>query len=374
MFWTHYRLRLKSIVVNRSTFFWCAIFPFILSTLFYVSFGSSLSDKSFSPVPAAVVIQGESEEKTALLSFLKELERQEVLKITVTNAAEASALLEEEHAAGIIEYHDALRLILRSSGIEQSILKSVLDSYQRKSALFADIARENPAGLEAAAGMSAAVFAEDTTLSGRPANSSLQFFYALVAMSCMYASFYGLVMSADLQGNLSPLAVRRTLAPVKRWKMICGDYLAVLTVAVAVLLLLFAYLAFGLGIDFGSHILLTVFTGIVGCMFGIAFGILLGSTNRQSLSAKIGISVSICMSCCFLAGQMINLIPVLIEKYVPVINRINPAQLIANSFYCLAFYDDYTRYTLNIVTLAVLTIAMGCAGILLMRRKKYASI
>ena len=76
MFWTHYRLRLKSIVVNRSTFFWCAIFPFILSTLFYVSFGSSLSDKSFSPVPAAVVIQGEGEEKTALLSYLKELERQ----------------------------------------------------------------------------------------------------------------------------------------------------------------------------------------------------------------------------------------------------------------------------------------------------------
>lgn len=175
MFWTHYRLRLKSIVVNRSTFFWCAIFPFILSTLFYISFGSSLSDKSFPPVPAAVVIQGEGEGKTALLSFLKELERQEVLKLTVTGAEEASALLEEERIAGIIEYYDALQLILRSSGIEQSILKSVLDSYQRKSALFADIARENPAGLEAAAGMSAAVFAEDTTLSGRPANSSLQF-------------------------------------------------------------------------------------------------------------------------------------------------------------------------------------------------------
>ena len=64
----------------------------------------------------------------------------------------------------------------------------------------------------------------------------------------------------------------------------------------------------------------------------------------------------------------------LVEKNMPVINRINPAALISDAFYSINVYDDMSRYYRNLFTLAVMSITLVTASFLLIRRESYDSI
>ena len=64
----------------------------------------------------------------------------------------------------------------------------------------------------------------------------------------------------------------------------------------------------------------------------------------------------------------------LVEKHAPIINRINPAALISDAFYCINVYNDTARYYRNLVTLAVMSAAFVMASFLLIRRNRYDSI
>ena len=80
------------------------------------------------------------------------------------------------------------------------------------------------------------------------------------------------------------------------------------------------------------------------------------------------------MVCSFLAGLMNSNMKDLVEKHVPIINRINPAALISDAFYCINVYNDTARYYRNLVTLAVMSAAFVMASFLLIRRNRYDSI
>lgn len=376
MFFTHYTLRLKTCLKDHTTFFWTGIFPFILATLFFLAFGSNLKTDTYDPVPTALVAEDNSDFQafTTLLLNLSE-GTSPVVKLYESTKAEAEELLDDETVDGIITVSDTLHLTVRSSGISQNILKSILDNYLQKSAIFEETAASNPEALTAMADSltKETQYLRSVSLGDRPLNPMLQFFYALLAMSCMYTSFYGITLVMELQSNLSPLAARRTLTPTKKWAMMLADYLAVLTLSILILLLLFGYLHL-LGVDFGIHTGLTILTGIIGCIFGISFGTFVSSIFGKSPDLKLGICLGFSMICCFCAGLMSNYVPMFLEKQVPLLTRINPAQLLTNSFYCLTFYDDFQRFTANLITLLVISLIFGIAGVLFMRRKKYASI
>ena len=68
------------------------------------------------------------------------------------------------------------------------------------------------------------------------------------------------------------------------------------------------------------------------------------------------------MVCSFLAGLMNSNMKDLVEKHVPIINRINLAALISDAFYCINVYNDTARYYRNLVTLAVMSAAFVMAS------------
>lgn len=61
-------------------------------------------------------------------------------------------------------------------------------------------------------------------------------------------------------------------------------------------------------------------------------------------------------------------------KSVPFVNRINPASLISDAFYCINVYDDMTRYYRNLITLAVMCVVLVMASFFMVRRERYDSI
>ena len=80
------------------------------------------------------------------------------------------------------------------------------------------------------------------------------------------------------------------------------------------------------------------------------------------------------MVCSFLSGLMNNTMKDLVEKNMPVINRINPAALISDAFYCINVYNDPARYYRNLIILAVMSVLLTGASFFMIRRERYDSL
>ena len=93
-----------------------------------------------------------------------------------------------------------------------------------------------------------------------------------------------------------------------------------------------------------------------------------------SEGAKMGIGTAISMILSVMADLCANGVKNLIEHTAPIVNRINPAALITDSFYSLNTFDSYERYCRNIITLVVMSAVFLSLTIIMMRRNRYASI
>ena len=89
---------------------------------------------------------------------------------------------------------------------------------------------------------------------------------------------------------------------------------------------------------------------------------------------KIAILLAVSMISCFLAGLMNGNMKDIVERNLPFINRINPAAVIADAFYCINVYADRDRYLRSLLTLAVMCVLMLGASFLIVRRERYDSI
>ena len=103
-------------------------------------------------------------------------------------------------------------------------------------------------------------------------------------------------------------------------------------------------------------------------------GLFVGSLGKLSEGIKVAVILAISMVCSFLAGLMNSNMKDLVEKHAPIINRINPAALISDSFYTLNNYDSMNRYARDILTLLLMTAILFIVSTLVTRRKTYASL
>ena len=63
-----------------------------------------------------------------------------------------------------------------------------------------------------------------------------------------------------------------------------------------------------------------------------------------------------------------------IQQHAPIINKLNPAALISDSFYALNVYSDHRVFAENIVIMTVEAVVLITVGILMVRRNIYASV
>mgnify|MGYP007124999749 CR=1 FL=1 len=65
----------------------------------------------------------------------------------------------------------------------------------------------------------------EVSLGGRTIDGNMQFFYALIAMACLYGCFIGFGSAIGIQANITPLAARRCVTPTHKLKLILTDQL-----------------------------------------------------------------------------------------------------------------------------------------------------
>jgi ABC-2 type transport system permease protein len=80
------------------------------------------------------------------------------------------------------------------------------------------------------------------------------------------------------------------------------------------------------------------------------------------------------MFCSFLSGMMGITMKYVIDKNVPILNIINPANMITDGFYSLYYYDTLDRFYFNLFSLVIFSIVLIVISVLCLRRQKYDSI
>lgn len=368
-----YNLKVK--LKNFGMTFWPLAFPLILGTLFYFAFGN-ISDADFQTVPVAVVEEAHADQ--VFLAFLDQIEGGEdkLLSVEKMTDEQAQDKLEAKKVSGIYYVGTEPSLTVASSGIEESILQSVLSSYENTRSTVRNMLKIHPEGifdgLRAMLRQQNSV--QELSLGGRTIDGNVQFFYALIAMGCLYGCFIGVGTAIRLQANLTALAARRCVTPTHKLKLVLSELISSFLLGYVDVVILLLYLRYVLKLDFQGQMGRMLVICFLGSLIGVSMGIFVGSLGKMKEGVKIGIILGISMVCSFLAGLMNNTMKDIVEKHAPFINRINPAALISDAFYCINVYDDLARYHRSLITLAVMGVVLVTASFLLIRRERYDSI
>ena len=199
-------------------------------------------------------------------------------------------------------------------------------------------------------------------------------YYTLIAMTCLYAGSIGMIAIGETLPYLKGNGKRTTISPAKKSSIVFSSVLASFIVQLLTLGLLYLYTIFVLNVNYGDDIGYIILLSLVGSLAGISLGLLLGTHLKSSENTKTGIMIAITMAGCFFAGMMGVGMKYVIDKNLPLLNVINPANMITDGFYALYYYTSYNRYWFNITSLLIfssIAIVLSCIKI---GRARYDSI
>lgn len=387
MFIRDFLYTIKIMVRGRVSIFWTLVFPLLLATFMYMAFGNIYEqDEMFRNINVAVVTEDES--ANGLNYMLDALSDGDDALLSVARMSESDAekLLADEEVEGII-YTDDVKLTVAESSVNASILETVLSEYKQYEHALKDIYKDGiglqqyMSGTSGVDDMSDIVeklseqrsyYTEKASTEGSQ-NVYNNYFYAIFAMSCLFASLSSIEMMGNLQANVSATGKRKNVSPQRKMTFVLAEFAALLIIHFVVEVISFIYMSC-IGVDFGDRVWEILLTLFVGCFIGLAIGVIVGAISKLAEGTKIGIVIGISMVMSILSDLCINGVKYEIQQHVPIINKLNPAALISDSFYALNVYSDHQVFTENIVIMTIEAVVLIAVGILMVRRNRYASV
>lgn len=387
MFIRDFLYTIKILMRAKVSIFWTLVFPILLATFMYMAFGNIYEqDEMFRNIKVAVVTEDES--ANGLNYMLDALSDGDDALLSVARMSESDAekLLADEEVEGII-YTDDVKLTVAESSVNASILETVLSEYKQYEHALKDIYKDGiglqqyMSGTSGVDDMSDIVeklseqrsyYTEKASTEGSQ-NVYNNYFYAIFAMSCLFASLSSIEMMGNLQANVSATGKRKNVSPQRKMTFVLAEFAALLIIHFVVEVISFIYMSC-IGVDFGDRVWEILLTLFVGCFIGLAIGVIVGAISKLAEGTKIGIVIGISMVMSILSDLCINGVKYEIQQHVPIINKLNPAALISDSFYALNVYSDHQVFTENIVIMTIEAVVLIAVGILMVRRNRYASV
>lgn len=381
MFFHNYKYRIKCIVKDKQMMFWTLLFPIILATLFNLAFSNLSSAENFSSINIAVVKDDEHEKNTEFIEVLKSVSNGEndknLFNVEYTSKDMAQKLLDDNKVDGFIYFNDGIKIVVKKSGINQTILKSFVDEFKQTSSTIKTIIEKNPEIINQGtlnSLMKRSNYIKDVSISKVNPDTTVNYFYTLIAMTCFYGSFLGIKEVSAIQGNQSAQGARINTAPTNKLKVFMVSMAAATTVQLFDIGILIAYLALIIKVGFGNQLGYIILTCIIGTIAGVTFGTCIGSIIKKGEGLKIGILVGLTMIMSYLSGMMYDKMKYIVNNNMPILGYINPVNLIADSFYSLYYYDNLTKFFTNLSLLCGFSIIFSSITYLVLRRQKYASL
>ena len=333
--------RLKVLLRNKTLLFWTLAFPLALGTFFNLAFSNLNSEEKFEPINIAVIDNDNYNNETNFKMAIEEMSKDnkdQIFDTKYVSLEEATNLLDNNKISGYIIMNEKAELVVKSNGLSQTIIKSVIDNYYQTVSVVDHIAEFNPEAFKN--GILEKLNANDEyfkDVSSKNNDSTVIYFYTLIGMICIYGVFFGVNAINETEANLSKRGARINVAPTHKIKVLLAALLVDLIVNYVEVLIVIGYLVFVLGIDFGSQIGYILFLALMGSLAGISLGTVVGASTKKSEDAKIGILVSVTMLCSFLAGMMMSQMKYIISQHAPIIGAINPVNMVTDGLYALYY-------------------------------------
>lgn len=369
------KYRIITIYMERQVAFWSLLFPIILGTLFSLAFGNI--GKDIDTINTAIVREDNSQNAKTFEKYLKAIEQSEsqIIKIKIMSEKEAVKCLKKKSVYGIFYAKESPELTVTDSGMQSSILRELLNEYDQNVQLYKNIASEHPENIaEIINDSSYYNMSKEVGISGKEVDGVVQYYLALIAMACLFGGYVGYTIGIQLQANVNKIAIRRNVSSLGKLKMIVCDTLVGLGVQMVNVSVCILYLRYILKIDIGSNMPKMFIICAAGSLIGVSVGIFIGCLGNMGDEVKIGIITTYSLLSSFLAGLMIAPIKGSIEKYCPIVNKINPAALISDAIYSVDIYAEPTRFNLDMCIMIFMAAMFTGVSFLMMRRKRYDSI
>ena len=357
-----------------------------------MAFSNIENNEKLDIIDIAIVKNEELENNESIRQAFQDLsdEKNEnrLFNIQYTTIEEAQRLLEDEEITGYMILEDTPKIIVKENGINETILKYVTEEIIQTASVISNVS-EKEIGKEIVNGnyninyekiysdISERIENQEANIENI-SNSNLSYtmieFYTLIAMTCLYGGILGMVAINQNLPNMSGNGKRVSIAPTSKGKVVLSSLLASYVTQIIGLAILFIYTVVVLKVDYGDDLPLIILLGGVGSLAGLSLGLMIGTVLKVNDTAKTGIIISVTMLGCFLSGMMGITMKYIVDKNIPIVNKLNPASMITDGFYSLYYYDTLERYILNIASLLIFSFILITISYLCLRRQKYDSI
>lgn len=393
MFYHNFKYSLKTLLANKSLLFWTFLFPILMGGLFKLAFQDIENNEVLKEFNVGIINSVEYQNndmfKTAF-NVLSSGGEDKLFNIRfIDNKNEADNLLDEEEIAGYLTFTgNDVKITVKKSGVNETVLHEVIDEIKNKKKTIETLAnieieKEIASGntdinheeIYAKASLDATnSFESIKNISRDNLSYTMIEYYTLIAMTCLYGGIISMFIINYRLPNMCSVGKRVGVSPINKGKMLLGSLFASFIIQLVGVILLFLFTAFILNVDYGTKLPLIILLAFIGSFSGLCLGVFVATIFKTNENAKTGILIAITMAFCFLSGMMGITMKYIIDKNIPILNIINPANMITDGLYSLYYYDTLDRYVFNIVSLLVFSFLMLLLSYKELRRQKYDSI
>ena len=379
MFIFSLKYRMKRMLRDRKSLIWTLIFPICLGTFFFLGLSNVSKPDFFVKSKIAIVNNAEYINDTNFNRVIEEVTQEEkpLFEATVTSKEAAEDLLDKGEITGYIELIDGPKLTIKENGVSQSIIKTFLDQYERRLGSLNNIFSIEPnidvQKLLNDVNENASYITKEST-GNTDFNIITNYFYALLAMSCLFASYNGAREVMDIQADLSKAGARINVAPIQKLTLFLSGICAALVIQMVAFCLVLVFITLILKINLGPRIGYILVTGFISTLVGISLGAFVAAVIKGGENLMGSILTTISVGGSFLSGLMLYNMKYIVATHCPIISYINPASLITDAFYSLYYYETFSKYYLNIGILCIELIVLWIGTYMVIRRERYASI
>lgn len=393
MFIHNFKYAFKTLFKNRMLIFWTFAFPIILGTLFNMAFSNIENSEKLDIINIAIINNNDFENNEAFKTSFEELSDENnedrLFNTQYTTEEKAKELLDNGEIVGYMKLkEDKPILTFATSGINETIFKYVTEEIEQTSDIIKNLSETETQkqitsgnyniNYEEIYNKVIELAKEDKVKLKNISNSNLSYtmieFYTLIAMTCLYGGMLSMVSINQTLANMSNKGKRIAVSPTKKGTIILSSLLASYIAQLIGLAILFVYTLFVLKVDYGDNTSLIILLAMIGSFAGLTLGTFVGTLFKTNENAKTGILIALTMFWCYLSGMMGITMKYVVDKNVPIINKINPASMITDGLYSLYYYDTFDRYWFNIISLLIFAFVLMLISFFSLRRQKYDSI
>lgn len=390
MFIHNLKYTIKSLFKNKVLIFWTFAFPIILGLFFHMAFENIEKDEMFHVFSIALVSEQEFEKHSIYNETFKTLSLDDnpnkLFDIKYTTLSLAEEMLDDSLIKGYIVFeNDEPLLVVKENGNQETILKYVLNEISEHQMIVSDLLegelKKNNHNLSNVDVIVEKIINKINNAHINLKNiskSNLSYmeieYYTLIAMACMYGGMLGLTALNNCLPNMSNKGMRIAVSPNKKSILVISSTIGAYFVSLVGIFILMLFLLFVLHVDFGTKMGLVILLTVIGDLAGISLGVMISAVFKCSEGAKVGITIAVTMFLSLLSGMMGVTLKYVIDKNVPIINLINPNNLITDGFYSLYYYNTLTRYIRDVQYLIIFIVLCLIISFVFLRREKYDSI